>query len=126
MTDVQGGPWTRHGHDIDGVTVAGPGRPPVARCGGPGLCRECSRDVVRLQAESARWVVPVGDNPHGRSYNVREVLAAEYVGLAEVKDGVLLGGPLLTESGNALREHARRMATSWGTVADAVEREFNP
>ena len=40
----QGGPWTRHGHPVDGVTVHGAGRPPVARCGGPGMCRECARD----------------------------------------------------------------------------------
>lgn len=45
----RGGPWTRHGHPIDGVTVAGPGRPPVARCGGPALCGRCATD-----AETAR------------------------------------------------------------------------
>ncbi len=26
----RGGPWTRHGHDIDGITIAGAGRPPRA------------------------------------------------------------------------------------------------
>lgn len=45
----RGGPWTRHGHPIDGVTVAGDGRPPVARCGGPAICGQCATD-----AETAR------------------------------------------------------------------------
>lgn len=43
------GPWTSHGHDIPGVTVAGPGRPPVARCGGPGLCSQCSAEASLAQ-----------------------------------------------------------------------------
>lgn len=47
-----GGPWTRHGHDIPGVTVAGDGGPDVARCGGPTICRECNDDARRLQAEA--------------------------------------------------------------------------
>ena len=46
----QGGPWTSHGHEVQGITVAGPGRPAVARCGGPGLCPECSREAAVLQA----------------------------------------------------------------------------
>lgn len=124
MTETQGGPWTRHGYDVDGVTVAGAGRPPKARCGGPGLCEQCSRDAVSLRAGNARWLVPHGDNPLGRSFTVREVLAAERVGLAEVKNGVLTGGPLLSAIGDFLPEHARKMATSWGIVADAVEREW--
>lgn len=44
---VLGGPWTRHGHEIPGVTVAGADRPPIARCGGPGLCRKCAEDVTQ-------------------------------------------------------------------------------
>lgn len=43
-----GGPWTRHGHPIPGVTVAGHARPTaVARCGGPALCTQCALDVAR-------------------------------------------------------------------------------
>ena len=49
--EPQGGPWTRHGHPIPGVTVHGAGQPPVARCGGPGLCTMCSVDAQRLQNE---------------------------------------------------------------------------
>lgn len=41
----RGGPWTRHGHEITGFTVAGPGRPPVARCGGVRLCPQCQSDA---------------------------------------------------------------------------------
>lgn len=47
--NVKGGPWTRHGHDIPGVTIAGNGRPKMARCGGPKLCATCAED-----AEAAR------------------------------------------------------------------------
>lgn len=50
---TRGGPWTRHGHVIPGVTVAGPGRPPVARCGGPGLCHPCSMDAAAAQTRPA-------------------------------------------------------------------------
>lgn len=46
-----GGPWTRHGHPVDGVTVAGAGAPRVARCGGPALCRQCREDAGRLQEQ---------------------------------------------------------------------------
>lgn len=49
----QGGPWTRHGHAVAGVTVAGAGRPPVARCGGPALCTPCSIDAGRMQTSGA-------------------------------------------------------------------------
>lgn len=46
---TQGGPWTKHGHDIPGVTVEGAGRPTNrARCGGPGICVECSVEAARL------------------------------------------------------------------------------
>lgn len=46
----QGGPWTRHGHYIPGVTVepaADVARPPVARCGGPAICPQCSQDAAQ-------------------------------------------------------------------------------
>jgi hypothetical protein len=46
-----GGPWTRHGHEIPGLTVAGSGRPPVARCGGVAVCSTCRRDAERLRLE---------------------------------------------------------------------------
>ncbi|MDN5929658.1 MAG: hypothetical protein L0I24_01090 [Pseudonocardia sp.] len=65
MTAPAGGPWTRHGHDIPGVTVTG-GRPPaVARCGGPALCKQCAR-VAELEAGEMRtewglrWPEPDG------------------------------------------------------------------
>ncbi len=49
--EPRGGPWTSHGHSIDGVTVAGAGRPPIKRCGGPGMCRTCSVEAERIRAE---------------------------------------------------------------------------
>lgn len=48
----RGGPWTRHGHPVEGITIHGGTRPPVARCGGVGLCQECSLEALRLQAEA--------------------------------------------------------------------------
>lgn len=39
--------FTKHGHHIPG-TVLGEERPEkVIRCGGPGLCKECSEEVQR-------------------------------------------------------------------------------
>ena len=49
---AEGGPWTSHGHPVPGVTVDGPGRPPVARCGGPALCPVCQRDRTRIEQET--------------------------------------------------------------------------
>ncbi len=50
----QGGPWTSHGHAIEGVTVDGAGRPDlVARCGGPGICAQCSQEAERFRSEVA-------------------------------------------------------------------------
>ncbi len=53
---AQGGPWTRHGHPIPGLTVDGPGRPDlIARCGGPELfpeCLECRADAARLRRQA--------------------------------------------------------------------------
>ncbi|UOQ56087.1 hypothetical protein MUN78_10260 [Leucobacter allii] len=46
------GPWTSHGHPIDGLTVADRlPAPAKARCGCPGLCGVCSQDVERIRAE---------------------------------------------------------------------------
>ncbi len=51
----RGGPWTSHGHAVDGVTVEGPGRPDlVARCGGPGLCSTCSQEAERFRQAATR------------------------------------------------------------------------
>jgi hypothetical protein len=37
--------WTSHGHHISGSTITEHRPEKVARCGGPGLCRECSREA---------------------------------------------------------------------------------
>lgn len=49
----QGGPWTRHGHPVPGITVIGAGQPPVARCGGLILCQVCAADAARIRQERA-------------------------------------------------------------------------
>lgn len=50
-----GGPWTSHGHPIEGVTVVGNSRPPlIARCGGPALCSTCRADAERIRREAGR------------------------------------------------------------------------
>lgn len=55
MSDAQpaGGPWTGHGHAIEGITVEGSGRPPVARCGGPAICSKCAVDAERIRREAS-------------------------------------------------------------------------
>jgi hypothetical protein len=50
----RGGPWTRHGHAVPGVTLPGPGRPPVAHCGGPGMCVRCRWDAAELRQAARR------------------------------------------------------------------------
>jgi hypothetical protein len=51
-----GGPWTSHGHDIPGVTVAGPGRPPRMRCGGTSHCRACRAEARAVTAARLRYI----------------------------------------------------------------------
>ncbi|MDB5597928.1 MAG: hypothetical protein JWM36_4889 [Hyphomicrobiales bacterium] len=53
-----GGPWTRHGHLIPGVTVAGSGRPPVARCGGRRMCHACALDAARVSPRPPAPALP--------------------------------------------------------------------
>lgn len=58
LSDERGGPWTSHGHAVDGVTVAGGHPPMVARCGGPAICSVCAGDAERLRRESdPTWLV---------------------------------------------------------------------
>lgn len=41
--------YTSHGHQVSGtVPESMPNALSVARCGGPGLCPECSKQAVRL------------------------------------------------------------------------------
>lgn len=44
--------YTTHGHHIEGTKVEGIQPPKVARCGGPGLCDQCSREVSIVNAMS--------------------------------------------------------------------------
>lgn len=52
-TTPQGGPWTRHGHAVPGVTVAGSESRQRDRCGGPGVCPGCSIDAAAMQTRPA-------------------------------------------------------------------------
>lgn len=40
--------WTKHGHHIPGSEMS-EDRPPIARCGGPGLCNACSKEASMYQ-----------------------------------------------------------------------------
>jgi hypothetical protein len=72
VTADLGGPYTSHGHAVQGVTVVGLDRPPVVRCGGPAICSTCARDANRIRIEHASrpettddWAEPTGcDNEH--------------------------------------------------------------
>lgn len=55
------GPWTSHGHDIPGVTVAGEaGRPPRMRCGGPRLCAQCALEAGQFHGRGGATGVQRG------------------------------------------------------------------
>ena len=44
--------WTSHGHQIIGTTALDPvsnDRPRIARCGGAGLCAQCSQEAAQAQ-----------------------------------------------------------------------------
>jgi hypothetical protein len=69
VPSIEGGPWTRHGHPVAGVTVVGNniGRPPVARCGGPGMCAQCALDSQRMRAEAR-----TDPGPHEHVYRCQD------------------------------------------------------
>jgi hypothetical protein len=47
-------PYTRHGHLVAGLSGDGWPEPNIrARCGGPGLCQECSTEAERIRREHA-------------------------------------------------------------------------
>lgn len=59
-------------------------------------------------------------NPWGRRYSNEEWAAARRVGLAPERGR----GPLIWAAGSYEPASARRKATDWKTVADALEREW--
>jgi hypothetical protein len=44
--------YTSHGHHIKGTILGDETPPQVARCGGPGLCRQCSTEAQIAQIET--------------------------------------------------------------------------
>lgn len=53
MSTTETGPWTRHGHRIEGLPDDGGKRPARARCGGPDMCRQCALDVQAARTAAA-------------------------------------------------------------------------
>lgn len=50
--------YTTHGHLIAGTTVVPYDRPAqVARCGGPGLCDQCSQDALQARRKASRPLI---------------------------------------------------------------------
>ena len=58
--------WTRHGHAIEGMVQIASLRPPIARCGGPGLCPACSLDAGAVSgariARNTMTAAKIGDH----------------------------------------------------------------
>lgn len=66
--------YTKHGHQIEGTIVEGERPSSVARCGGPGLCAQCSLEAARAPKEV---------HTEDTLFKVREALVAS--GLTERK-----------------------------------------
>ena len=71
-------------------------------------------------------------NPLGREYSKAEIAAGIRVGIARrgktfapYPDVIkVIGGPMIYATGTYYPEHARKMASDWQLVADAMEREW--
>lgn len=74
-------PWTRHGHLIPGRT-ADENRPPVARCGGPKLCRQCDTNTGGAHA-----AVISGATQEGDAREVISCVLADHTITTAVNDG---------------------------------------
>jgi len=68
--------YTRHGHQIDGTIVETPLPEKVARCGGPGLCAQCSIDASSAPKEkhTENTLFIVQRVLHGAGLNDHQVL----------------------------------------------------
>lgn len=55
--------YTRHGHQIQGTPVEGPTPSSVARCGGPGLCGQCSQETVTVGLKKPLTIITGVDEP---------------------------------------------------------------
>lgn len=77
------GGYTRHGHPIPGLALYPPDRPPVARCGGPKLCRVCQADVAAATArETPQEPAGAPDVPPGVAEHLEAAGAALGAALA--------------------------------------------
>lgn len=83
------GPWTTHGHDIPGITVAGDDRPARARCGSPGLCAQCSRETALIAKPQ---MISINDGPLTGGVKIR--IGETWVDITEI-------GNMLIEAGRS-------------------------
>lgn len=51
--------YTSHGHQISGTSVEEP-RPPIARCGGPRICKNCATEAVLYGPEKVTDFIDIG------------------------------------------------------------------
>ncbi len=89
---LNGGPWTRHGHAVEGFTVDGPGRPPVARCGGPALCRKCWQDAERIRGAAEPIITPQAITEKKETIMNRKIIFAVHLDNGEVLTSVPIEG----------------------------------
>ena len=70
--------YTKHGHPIPNAPLYPHLRPPVARCGGPGLCRSCSKQAALMADEgglmSERLSGPCSKGHHDYCLGARMIL----------------------------------------------------
>lgn len=102
-------PWTRHGHLLPGRTPD-ENRPPMARCGGPKICRQCSAEAGNVHAHESARATNAGQP-------IREALA-ECLFIANTRrDGV---GP----SDEQWRQYHGGKAFGYRRMADAILAAF--
>lgn len=73
--------WTSHGHQIPNTPVDPEGPAKVARCGGPGLCNQCSTEILhglRSQKAMQREQILI-ELPDMRQYDKARMLVAQYI-----------------------------------------------
>jgi hypothetical protein len=82
--------WTSHGHEIPGSVLESEPPAEVARCGGPGLCDQCSRETSSYLFQSTSEDAPQ-----------EAVRNAELIG--KIIASLIAGGFTLDQSARVLR-----------------------
>lgn len=81
-------PFTRHGHPFGVIDTDEPRPNSVARCGGPGLCRECSAEAGALPAT---FIVGAGFDPRRSQWRVGRKLGRTLYAQTPAGGDLLLG-----------------------------------